>query len=80
MPWSKTQNIRGPAGPQGAAGPTTPSTDAGNLTRAGSDGLLYTPAAWLLTADLTLHVATTGSDTTGDGSQAAPWATPHRAT
>ena len=79
MPWSKTQNIRGPAGPQGAPGPTTPSTDAGNLTRAGSDGLLYTPADWLLTADVTLHVATTGSDTTGDGSQAAPWATPHRA-
>ena len=69
MGWNKTQNIRGPS---------AASTDAGNLTRAGSDGLLYTPAAWLLTADLTLHVATTGSDTTGDGSQAAPWATPHR--
>ena len=79
MPWSKTQNIRGPAGPQGTAGPTTPSTDAGNLTRAGNDGLLYTPAGWLLTADVTLYVATTGSDTSGTGSATAPWATPHRA-
>ena len=70
MGWNKTQNIRGPS---------AASADAGNITGAGSDGLLYTPAAWLLTADLTLHVATTGSDTTGDGSQAAPWATPHRA-
>ena len=71
MGWNKTQNIRGPS---------AASADAGNITGAGSDGLLYTPAAWLLIADLTLHVATTGSDTTGDGSQAAPWATPHRAT
>ncbi|MFT7658624.1 MAG: hypothetical protein ACI90Z_002319, partial [Cyanobium sp.] len=70
MGWNKTQNIRGPS---------AASADAGNITGAGSDGLLYTPAAWLLIADLTLHVATTGSDTTGDGSQAAPWASPHRA-
>ena len=62
MGWNKTQNIRGPS---------AASADAGNITGAGSDGLLYTPADWLLTADVTLHVATTGSDTTGDGCQAS---------
>ncbi len=30
-------------------------------------------------SSLNLYVATTGSDTTGDGTQALPWATPHKA-
>ena len=30
----------------------------------------------LITSDTTYYVATTGSDTTGDGSVTTPWATP----
>lgn len=37
------------------------------------------PIVSLLERDLDLYVATTGNDTTGDGTQALPWATPHRA-
>ncbi len=81
----------GPAGPTGAtgpAGPTAVSANAGNTTRLGTDGLVYTPPfeetdlgelVVLVTHDLTLYVATNGNDTTGDGTQALPWATPHRA-
>ena len=65
-----------------------PSTDADNYTFAGTDGGVYTPTpldpdlgspVQLLERDLDLYVATTGNDTTGDGTQALPWATPHRA-
>ena len=33
----------------------------------------------VITASLTLYIATTGSDATGDGSSGSPWATPHKA-
>ena len=33
----------------------------------------------LITSDTTYYVATTGSDTTGDGSVTTPWATPAKA-
>jgi hypothetical protein len=33
----------------------------------------------VITTNATYYVATTGNDTTGNGSLAAPWATPHRA-
>jgi hypothetical protein len=43
----------------------------------------YTNGAWnpigVITSNLTLNVATTGNDTTGLGTVAAPWATPHKA-
>lgn len=43
----------------------------------------YANGAWqpigVITNNLTLNVATTGNDTTGLGTVAAPWATPHRA-
>ena len=42
MPWNKTQNI---SGSQGPAGPSAISTDAGNTSSLGSDGLIYTPLA-----------------------------------
>jgi hypothetical protein len=63
------------------------SADTDNFTTIGSDGGIYT--SWeetelgelvvLITQDLNLYVATTGNDETGDGTQALPWATPHRA-
>ncbi len=71
--------------------PATPlriSTNANNTTVLGTDGGIYTPPfeetdlgelVVLVTHDLTLYVATNGNDTTGDGTQALPWATPHRA-
>ncbi len=71
-----------------AATPLRISTDADNTTILGSDGGIYTPPfeetelgelVVLVTQDLNLYVATTGSDETGDGTQALPWATPHRA-
>jgi len=37
------------------------------------------PVVSLCERDLNLYVATTGNDETGDGTQALPWATPHRA-
>lgn len=33
----------------------------------------------VISSDLTLYVATTGNDTTGDGSSGSPWATPQKA-
>jgi hypothetical protein len=46
-------------GPQGPAGPTAVSADAGNISRLGTDGLLYTPGTVTLppisvTGDVTL--------------------------
>ncbi len=78
----------GPPGETGPSGPTAVSADAGNASKLGSDGLIYTPPfeetdlgelVVLVTQDLNLYVATTGNDVTGDGTQALPWATPHRA-
>lgn len=49
MPWIKGGNLSGPAGPPGPLGPAGPpgpvaiSSDAGNSSRLGSDGLLFTP-------------------------------------
>jgi hypothetical protein len=47
------QGIQGPAGVDGAAGvqgpagPTAVSADAGNISRLGADGLLFTPDAYI---------------------------------
>lgn len=37
------------------------------------------PASSVISSGTTLYVATSGNDTTGDGSQTSPWATPTRA-
>ena len=42
------------------------------------DGAINTTGG-LITSDTTYYVATTGSDTTGDGSVTTPWATPAKA-
>jgi hypothetical protein len=72
----------------GGGGGLQLSTDPDNTTILGSDGGIYTPPfvetelgelVVLVTQDMNLYVATTGSDETGDGTQALPWATPHRA-
>jgi len=54
-------------------------TAAGNVVQLDADGKLPTvlrpDIRTRLTADTTFHVASTGSDTTGDGSATLPWAT-----
>ena len=45
----------------------------------GEAGLANGNFSKLLTSHLDLYVATSGSDTTGDGTELLPWATPHRA-
>ena len=45
----------------------------------GDAGLANGSFSKLLTSHLDLYVATTGDDTTGDGTELLPWATPHRA-
>lgn len=45
----------------------------------GEAGLANGSFSQLLTTHLDLYVATSGSDSTGDGTAALPWATPHRA-
>jgi hypothetical protein len=37
----------GAAGPVGPSGPTAVSADAGNISRLGADGLLFTPDAYI---------------------------------
>ena len=51
----------GAAGPQGPPGPTAVSADAGNVSKLGSDSLLYTPAT-----DVTGFVKKTGDTMTGN--------------
>lgn len=63
MPWIKTSNLTGQPGPPGPPGPQGPAG----------------PFSLIPESDLTFYVATTGSDSAGDGSQANPWATPQRA-
>jgi hypothetical protein len=45
----------------------------------GEAGLANGSFSKLLTTHLDLYVSTSGSDSTGDGTEALPWATPHRA-
>ena len=45
----------------------------------GEAGLANGSFSKLLTSQLDLYVSTTGDDTTGDGTELLPWATPHRA-
>lgn len=57
------QGVQGPqgvAGPQGPAGPTAVSTDAGNISKLGTDGKIFTPAT-----DVTGFLKKTGDTMTG---------------
>jgi len=64
-----------------------PASPASGMVRVNTDTNpqleQYANSAWqpigVITSNLTLNVATTGNDTTGLGTVAAPWATPQRA-
>jgi hypothetical protein len=64
-----------------------PATPVSGMARVNTDTVpqleAYTNGAWnpigVITSNLTLNVATTGNDTTGLGTVAAPWATPQKA-
>jgi hypothetical protein len=59
---SSWESIKGPKGDPGAAGPTEVSSDAGNATRIGSDGKVYTGVA-----NVPFNIATVASGMDGVG-------------
>ena len=57
----------------------TINASSGIISATRFDGIINDPNFEVIDEDLQLYVATTGSDTTGTGTLANPWATPHKA-
>lgn len=74
--WNATHVITGSIASSLEIGATTVTSGTDNYALTVGGGTLgETPIRTILTADTTYHVATTGSDSTGDGSAGNPWAT-----
>lgn len=67
----------GNTGTTGSTGATGATGSGGGAT--GATGATGPGGRTTLTADTTFYVATTGNDTTGDGTSGNPWATPQKA-